>query len=115
VLDLVGGRVGDKEFKIDGAPRFEVGQESVLFVKGNGRRIIPLVGMMHGRYLVRRDRLSKRDEILRNSGQPLYNEQEVSLAENEASPVASRDSQAKPLSCADFAERIRTRAKSLQP
>jgi hypothetical protein len=115
ILDLVGGRVGDDELTIEGAPRFVVGQESVLFVKGNGQRIIPLVGMMHGRYLVRRDKRTNQDEILRNSGQPLYSEQDVTLPENEVSPVPARDSKALPLNCAEFAKRIRQRMQTTAP
>jgi len=109
VLDLVGGRVGDQELTIEGAPRFVVGQESILFVQGNGHRIVPLVGLMHGRYLVRRDLRNKKEEILRNSGQPLYSEQEVSLPETEASPIPTRDRHAVPLNCHDFSMRIRQR------
>jgi hypothetical protein len=115
VLDLVGGRVGDDVLTIEGAPRFEVGQESVLFIKGNGRQIIPLVGMMHGRYIVRRDQRTKKDEILRNSGQPLFNEQEVTLPENEASPVPARDRNARALNSAEFSQRIRHRMQSTAP
>jgi hypothetical protein len=115
ILDLVGGRVGDNELTVDGAPRFAVGQESILFVKDNGRRIIPLVGMMHGRYLVRRDKRTNQDEVLRNSGQPLYSEQEVNLPEDAASPAAARGRQARPLNSAEFAQRIRQRLQADTP
>jgi hypothetical protein len=112
---LVGGKVGEQEFTIEGAPHFVVGQESILFVKGNGRRIIPLVGMMHGRYLVRRDKVRNRDEVMRNSGEALYSEQEVSLAEGLPSPIPSRDAKAQPLSPDEFANRIRRWVKPVAP
>lgn len=111
VLDLVGGRVGDKELTVQGAPKFIPGQETILFVKGNGRRIVPLVGMMHGKYNVRRDKLTGRAEVLRTSGHPLYSEQEVSLPEHAASAVPARDSRARPLTADDFATRIRNSPK----
>jgi hypothetical protein len=112
VLDVVGGRVEDKELIIEGAPRFITGQENILFVKGNGKRIIPLVGMMHGKYTVRRDKVTGRDEVLRNNGQPLYHEQEVSLAP-EAASAAAAGPKAKALTSADFASRIRNASKFL--
>jgi hypothetical protein len=110
ILDVVGGRVEDKELTIEGAPRFITGQENILFVKGNGRRIVPLVGMMHGKYTVRRDKRTGRDEVLRNNGQPLYNEQEVSLAPD-AATTAAANPRARALTSADFASRIRNASK----
>ncbi len=107
VLDLVGGRVGDREMTIEGAPKFIVGQESILFVKGNGRQIIPLVGMWHGYYPVRRDKLTGQNQVMRSSGKPLYSEQEVSLPESALSPAPARDPSARPLTSTDFAARIR--------
>jgi hypothetical protein len=110
ILDVVGGRVEDKELTIEGAPRFITGQENILFVKGNGRQIVPLVGMMHGKYTVRRDKRTGRDEVLRDNGQPLYNEQEVSLAPDAATTPAANP-KARALTSADFASRIRNASK----
>jgi hypothetical protein len=111
VLDLVGGRIGDKELTIDGAPRFEVGQESILFVRGNGRQIVPLVGMRHGHYPVRRDLRTGETQVMRSGGKLLYSEQEVALPEAAASTVA-RDPRARPLDAAEFSRRIRASLKS---
>ncbi len=113
VLDLVGGRIGDKELTIDGAPRFTVGQESILFVKGNGRQIIPLVGMSHGHYPLRHDKLTGHEQVTRSNGQPLYSEKDIGHpAANPASPVA-RDPKSQPLSPDEFAARIRKSPKFL--
>jgi hypothetical protein len=112
VLDLVGGRVGDQELTIQGAPRFVVGQEHILFVKGNGRRIIPLVGMMHGKYDIRRDQRTGREEILRFNGQPLYAGQEVSAPESAAGATPAEAGKATPLTPAEFISRIRQSAKT---
>jgi hypothetical protein len=111
VLDFVGGKIGDKELIVDGAPKLEVGQESILFVRGNGRLVVPLVGMHHGHYPVRRDARTGQDQMLRSSGKLLYSEKEVSLPESAASSVAPG---AKPLSSSDFAARIRQSPKFSQ-
>jgi hypothetical protein len=111
VLDVVGGRIGDKELTIGGAPRFVVGQESILFVRGNGRQIVPLVAMRHGHYPVRRDKRTGETQVMRSGGKLLYSEQEVALPEAAASTVA-RDPRARPLDAAEFSRRIRASVKS---
>ena len=111
VLELVGGRVGDKELTIDGAPKFTVGQQSILFVKGNGRRIVPLVGMTHGKYNVRKNKKTGREEVLRSDGQPLFNEQEVSQSTAAAKVTTLGSTTALPLTPADFSDRIRHKSK----
>jgi len=50
VLQLLGGKVGAEEMRVVGMPRFEAGDEDILFVSGNGRSLCPLFGMMHGRF-----------------------------------------------------------------
>jgi hypothetical protein len=114
VLDLAGGRIGDKELTIDGAPRFVVGQESILFIRGNGRQIVPLVGMRHGHYPVRRDKRTGATQVMRSGGKLLYHETEVALSEGAASAVTTRNPRAQPLSSDEFAARIRSTAKSPQ-
>ena len=111
VLDLVGGRIGDKELMVDGAPRFETGQESILFVQGNGRQIVPLVGMRHGHYPVRRDKLTGDAQVMRSGGKFLYHEKEVALPDAAASAAPARDPKARPLTTAEFATRIRSTSK----
>jgi len=111
VLSLVGGRMEDRELIVDGAPQFTAGQESILFVQGNGRHFVPLVGLHHGYYPVRRDKRTGQDQVLRSNGKPLYSEQETALPESAASAIAARDPQARPLNCADFASRIRKSSK----
>ena len=111
VLDLVGGRIDDRELTIEGSPRFTVGQENILFVKGNGRQIVPLVGMNHGYYQVRRDKVTGRDQVLRSNGKPLYDEKEVALPESALSAAPARAASARPLTSAEFATRIRKSGK----
>ncbi len=113
VLDLVGGRVGNQVLTVDGAPQFTVGQESILFVKGNGRQIVPLVGMSYGHFPVRRDARTGRDQVMRSNGKLLFSEQELAGPEAALSPPPARDPKAQPLTSADFAARIRKSPKFL--
>lgn len=107
VLDLVGGSVGGQTLRIEGSPRFATGQQSILFVRGNGRQVVPLVGMRHGHYPLRRDPATGRDLVMRSGGRYLYNEAEVSLPESMDSVLQRRDPRAQPLTAAEFAARIR--------
>jgi len=77
VLDVAGGRVGEDELVIDGAPKLEAGDECILFVRGNGRTFFPLVGLMHGYFPVYRDAVTKRASVLRFNGVPLRSETEL--------------------------------------
>lgn len=111
VLIMVGGKVGDEELVIDGAPRFNVGDEDILFIHGNGRQLNPLVALMHGRYPIKREAGTGREYVTRNNGAPLTSEQDV------AQPMAGRmvsaqSAQVAPpaLSPTEFANRIRTTA-----
>ena len=107
VLDLVGGKIGDQELTVQGTPNFQVGQESILFVKGNGRLVTPLVAMMHGYYPVRRDTRTATDQVLRFSGKPLYSETDVILPLGATSGTLLTNPAARPLTAAAFATKIR--------
>jgi hypothetical protein len=48
VLRLLGGKVGDIEVRIEGAPTFRAGQEALLFVRGNFIEMLPFVGVQQG-------------------------------------------------------------------
>jgi hypothetical protein len=78
VLRLMGGKVGEEEMILEGAPRFTVGDECILFVQGNGRQIYPLVAMMHGVYAVKREP-DGREIVTRSNDQPLHDTAEVAL------------------------------------
>ncbi len=104
VLDLVGGKVGDQELVIDGAPKFQVGQDSVLFVRGNGTNFFPLTGMMHGFFPIRHDARTGSDQMLRYNGRLLYNTGELEPTPANYSPV--RGAQDRPLTPESFRDRI---------
>lgn len=79
VLEMLGGRVGDNELAVVGAPKFKVGDEDILFVSGNGRTISPLFAMMHGRYPILREPGTGRLYMARSNHTPLSDTSEVAL------------------------------------
>lgn len=76
VLEILGGRVGEEAMVVDGVPKFEVGQEDILFVRGNGHQFCPLTALMHGRYPVVREK-NGRAHISRSNHVPLHETAEV--------------------------------------
>ena len=80
VLEILGGRMGDEQMVIEGAPRFHVGDEDILFVRGNGHTIVPLVAMMHGRYPVMKEASSGRKYMARENQMPLRDTAEIAQA-----------------------------------
>lgn len=113
VIQQVGGTVGEERMEILGAPKFAVGEESILFVRGNGRVITPFVGLMHGHYPITRDPSSGEEQVRRSNGKALYHEVEVALPLAATSGIALSNPKAKPISPATFATRIRQAAEAL--
>lgn len=108
VLDILGGRIGDEELAIEGAPKFLVGDEDILFVQGNGHQVFPLVAMMHGCYPIFRDAKTGEQYVVRSNGMPLYSEQDVSLPMTRLSAVKTQNPNAKPMTAESFVKKIRT-------
>lgn len=79
VLRQLGGRTADGELVVAGVPRFQVGDEDILFVSGNGRNFHPLTALGHGRYPVRFDKKLRREYVARANGVPLAATAEVAL------------------------------------
>jgi hypothetical protein len=79
VLQMLGGKIGDESFFIEGAPSFNVGEEHILFVRDNGKAFYPLVGIMHGQYPIKAGGKAGERFVMRSNGVPLHNESEVSL------------------------------------
>jgi hypothetical protein len=69
-IRMVGGTVDGETLEIADAPRFAVGNRDVLFVEHNGSQFIPLVGIMHGRFHVKRDQFG-RESVTTNEGKIL--------------------------------------------
>jgi hypothetical protein len=87
-LQMLGGTVDDQTMEVSDAPKFKRGDRDVLFVENNGTQFIPLVGIMHGRYRVKKD-ASGRDVIYKNDGTPLASTEHVGNEEKrEGAPMA---------------------------
>ena len=109
-LTMLGGKIGEREMVIEGAPHFVVGEEDVLFVEGNGRQVVPLTAMMHGRYRIMRDAAQGRSYVARENGEPLTETAQVTHAMEGALPGGplSREERIElALSPEEFAKRIR--------
>jgi hypothetical protein len=109
ILRVLGGKVGDVELRVEGVPRFEVGQEEVFFVRGNGRSFYPLFAAMHGRYAIKRD-ASGREFVARSNGVQLDDVAEIATPMTEGTGAQlqqQRRSPATALSPAAFIQRVR--------
>ena len=112
VLEVLGGVLNGKEIAIEGAPKFRVGDESILFVQGNGRQIYPLVRMMHGLYRLEKDAASGREYVTRSNGEPLADVGRVAEPIEATGPASTQRAQAitSALSPDDFVAKIRAAA-----
>jgi hypothetical protein len=113
ILEVFGGEMGGRQISIAGAPRFRVGDESVIFVQGNGKQIYPLVRMMHGVYPIRKAISGGREYIARSNGEPLTEIEEVSLPSGRRTnlPQLLSQREARALSPSEFVQKIRAAAK----
>ena len=93
-LRMLGGTVGAETMEVSDAPKFKVGDRDILFVENNGTQFVPLVGIMHGRFRVKKDEAG-RDAVFTNEGSPLTDV--TQLGKNEAAASAGRAISAKEL------------------
>jgi hypothetical protein len=75
-LRMLGGTVAGQTMEVSDAPKFKAGDRDVLFVENNGTQFVPLVGIMHGRFRIRRD-ANGRDMIHANDGTPVASTDQV--------------------------------------
>lgn len=78
-LEFLGGKVGPEELQVPGQPVFQVGADEILFVRGNGRELCPLVHAMFGRFRVLPGKFGAPAVVARNDGVPLASLDEVSM------------------------------------
>lgn len=110
-LELLGGRIGDDQLIVNGAPTFRVGDDDFLFVSGNGRTFFPLFALGHGRYPVRRDDQTGREYIARANDVPLQDVAEVGtpITTGPTARLQQRAARsATALTPADFSTRIKS-------
>lgn len=110
VLEILGGKVGDEQMVLEGAPRFKVGDEDILFVRDNGRVIVPLVAMMHGRYPILREPSTGKRYVARENKLPLSDTAEIAQPMGNENAAAAPE-RAKAVSAAltpeEFVQRIK--------
>jgi hypothetical protein len=87
ILRMLGGTVGAETMEVSDAPKFKVGDRDILFVENNGTQFVPLVGIMHGRFRVKKDDVG-REAIFTNEGSPLSDV--TKLGKDEAKVSAGR-------------------------
>ena len=110
VLEMLGGTVDGVTLRVEGTPRFHVGDEDILFVQNNGRQYYPLVGIMNGKYPIKHDATTGAAYVARSNGTPLYDEKEVKQEMTSAGTVQAQHAGQQPLSPAAFAGKIRAAA-----
>lgn len=114
VLECLGGRVGDEELIVGGAPTFVVGEESILFVSRNGHALCPLYAMSYGFYPVREEVATKRRYVTRGNLVPLEDVAEIAqpLVEGvDAVKQRQRKRASRALSPEEFIQKIRIVAR----
>lgn len=83
-LRMLGGTVGGETMEVSDAPKFKVGDRDILFVENNGTQFVPLVGIMHGRFRVKKDTAGQ-DAVFTNEGSPLSDLTQLGKNEEAAS------------------------------
>jgi hypothetical protein len=71
-IRMFGGTVDGYTMAVSDGPKFQVGEKDILFVENNGSQFIPLVGIMHGRFHVRKDQ-SGREIVTGSEDEPVKN------------------------------------------
>lgn len=71
-LRLEGGRVGDEILYVVGSPVFQQKERVILFVKGNGSKIVPLVGWGQGMFRVQKNPVSNQEVISDSDGNRVF-------------------------------------------
>jgi hypothetical protein len=71
-LRVFGGTVGAVTLKLSGIPRFEDGRTYVVFARGNGSHVFPIVGGAAGLFQVRREPATGQDLVFGARGETLW-------------------------------------------
>lgn len=84
-LRMLGGTVDGETMEVSDSPKFKVGDRDIIFVENNGSQFIPLVGIMHGRFHVDKDKETGREMITTNEREPLKDLSRLGKQEQKAS------------------------------
>ena len=108
---MLGGTVGDESFVIAGAPTFQRGWRYLLFVKGNGSVMIPLVGADQGMFSVRRDYATGQEHLYATHGEIVTAIQENEVVTHNLKALTNTNTE--PLSLQQVLSDIRRRLDHL--
>lgn len=103
-IRMLGGTVDGETMQVSDAPKFRMGDHDLLFVENNGRQFIPLVGIQHGRFRIKKDE-SGEEMLMTGEDQPLTDVSQ--LGSSEAAIAPGR----RALSLQDFKTTVRTRVR----
>jgi hypothetical protein len=84
-LRMLGGTVDGETMEVSDSPKFKIGDRDVIFVENNGSQFIPLVGIMHGRFHVDKDKETGREMITTHEREPLKDLSRLGKQEQKAS------------------------------
>ena len=107
-IRMLGGTVDGESMGVSDAPKFKVGDKDILFVEHNGTQFIPLVGIMHGRFHVKRDQRGQ-DMVTNHEDQPVKNV--ARLGRDEDSPGGANEPS---LTVADFKAAVKSKLQKPQ-
>lgn len=105
-MRMLGGTIDGETMAISDAPKFKTGDKDILFVQNNGSQFIPLVGIMHGRFRVKRDQ-SGRDIVTTNGGEGVKSV--ARLGKDQSSSASEPD-----LTADDFKTAVRNKLQAPQ-
>jgi len=116
-LQMLGGTVGEDTMEVTDTPKFKVGDRDILCVEHNGTQFIPLVGIMHGRFRVDRDKATGVEVVKNDKGVPVGDL--AQLGRNKAPGEDERGNSAaaagNALRAADFKAAVRARLGANNP
>jgi len=107
-IRMLGGTVDGETMGVSDAPKFKIGDKDILFVQNNGSQFIPLVGIMHGRFHVKRDQAGQ-EIVTNNEEEPVKNVARLGRAE-ETEPSANEAN----LTAADFKAAVKSKVQAPQ-
>lgn len=109
-IRMFGGTVGDQSMAISDAPHFNVGDRDILFVENNGSQVVPLVGIMFGRFHVQRDQTGQ-EIVTRNEGEPV---KDVARFGHEMEAGSSANPMEPPMTANAFKAAVRNKLQAAQ-
>jgi hypothetical protein len=82
-LRVLGGKIGNTELAIEGAPQLDSGQRVLLFIRGNMTEAFPFVGVHLGVFRLQMDPSSRVDRVFDWRGRPVIaiSDEKVSVSD----------------------------------